>query len=58
MWWKGCGGQLVGLAAERFGLEAHKFVNAAEHRPLKLRGINARVVQAGICRSGEEIRVL
>lgn len=44
--------------AERFGLEAHKFVNAAEHRHLKLRGINARVVQAGKCKSGEEIRVL
>jgi hypothetical protein len=44
--------------AERFGLEAHKFVNSAEHRRLKLRGINARVVQAGRCASGAEIFVL
>lgn len=44
--------------AERFGLDAHKFVNSAEHRPLKLRGINARVVQAGRCQSGAEIVVL
>lgn len=44
--------------AERFGLEAHQFVNAAEHRHLKLRGINARVVQAGRCQSGSEIFVL
>ena len=38
--------------------EAHKFVNAAEHRHLKFRGINARVVPAGSCRSFEEIRLL
>lgn len=44
--------------AQRFGVEAHKFVNAAEHRHLKLRGINARVVQAGRCESGGEVRVL
>lgn len=44
--------------AARFGMEAHKFVNAAEHRHLKLRGINARVVQAGTCESGAEVHVL
>ena len=44
--------------AQRFGLEAHKFVNAAEYRHLKLRGLNARVLEPGTCLSGDEVRVL
>ena len=37
----------------RFGLDAMKFVNSAVGRELHLRGINARVVQAGIIRVGQ-----
>ena len=37
---------------ERFGLDAVKFVNSTVGRELNLRGINARVVQAGVIRVG------
>jgi len=47
----GCG-QFV----ERFGLEAQKFVNSLVGRELQLRGINARVVQAGTIRVGDVAR--
>lgn len=39
--------------AERFGADATKFVNSKEGRRLRLRGINARVVQAGTIRVGD-----
>ncbi len=39
----------------RFGLDAHRFVNAPEHRQLHLRGVNARVVRAGVVRVGDTI---
>ena len=42
----------------RFGLDAMKFVNSAVGRELRLRGLNARVVQAGIIRVGEVVRKL
>lgn len=42
----------------RFGADAHKFVNAKEHRALRLRGLCAKVVQAGTVRRGDEIRKL
>ncbi len=38
---------------ERFGIDAHKFVNSPKGRELNLRGVNARVVQAGSVRTGE-----
>jgi len=38
---------------ERFGAEAHQFVNSPIGRELNLRGINARVVQAGTIRVGD-----
>ena len=41
---------------ERFGLDAMKFVNSPMGRELQLRGINARVVQAGTVRAGDLIR--
>ena len=41
---------------ERFGLDAMKFVNSELGRQLQLRGINARVVQAGAIRTGDVIR--
>jgi MOSC domain-containing protein YiiM len=44
-----------GKFAERFGADATAFVNAAEHRSLHLRGINARVIQRGTIRSGDRI---
>lgn len=40
----------------RFGLEAMKFVNSQVGRELNLRGINARVIQPGIIRSGDVAR--
>ena len=40
----------------RFGLEAMEFVNSPVGRELHLRGINTRVVQAGLIRVGERIR--
>jgi hypothetical protein len=38
---------------ERFGAEAMRFVNSRVGRQLRLRGINARVVQPGIVRLGD-----
>ena len=40
----------------RFGLEAMKFVNSPLGRELRLRGIHARVVQAGQIRTGDLAR--
>jgi MOSC domain-containing protein YiiM len=39
--------------SQRYGVEAHKFVNSKEGSPLRLRGVNARVVQAGTVRVGD-----
>ena len=43
---------------QRFGVDAHKFVNAKEHRPLRLRGLCARVVEPGTVRPGDPVRKL
>lgn len=40
----------------RFGTEAMKFVNSPEGKRLHLRGINARVVQAGVVQMGDVAR--
>ena len=40
----------------RFGLEAMKFVNSPLGKELHLRGINAKVVQAGIIRTGDMVK--
>ena len=40
----------------RFGVEALKFVSSPEGKRLHLRGINARVVQAGTIRVGDIVR--
>lgn len=37
----------------RYGLDAQKFVNSPVGRELRLRGVNARVVQAGTIRRGD-----
>ena len=46
-----------GKFVERFGVDAMKWVNSAEGRDLHLRGIYARVVQAGRVRAGDVISV-
>ena len=42
----------------RFGGDAVKFVNGGAHRHLRLRGANARVVEPGVVRRGDAVRVL
>jgi hypothetical protein len=43
---------------ERFGLDAMNFVNAREHKVLHLRGINTRVIGAGVIRVGDTVNKL
>ena len=40
----------------RFGVEAMKFVNSAEGKQLHLRGINTKVVQAGVIHGGDSVK--
>jgi len=40
----------------RFGMDAMKFVNSSEGKRLHLRGINARVVQAGAVHVGDVVK--
>jgi MOSC domain-containing protein YiiM len=40
---------------ERFGLDAVKWVNSPVGRALNLRGINAKVVQSGVIRTGDVV---
>lgn len=42
----------------RFGIEAMKFVNSELGRELRLRGLNAKVIQSGTIRTGDEARKL
>ncbi len=44
--------------SQRFGTEAHRFVNSGVGKELKLRGVNARVVVPGSIRAGDVIRKL
>jgi MOSC domain-containing protein YiiM len=44
--------------SQRFGRDALRFVNSPAGRQLRLRGLNARVVQPGIVRPGDTIRKL
>lgn len=44
--------------AQRFGLETLEFFNSPEGRALNLRGINTRVVQPGVVRTGDTVRKL
>ncbi len=43
---------------QRFGLDAHRFVNSDLGKSLKLRGVNARVVTPGTIRQGDTISKL
>ena len=40
----------------RFGLDALEFVNNKTGKPLRLRGLNAKVVQPGVVRTGDVVR--
>ena len=42
----------------RFGVEAMKFVNSPEGKRLHLRGINTKVIQAGVIRVGDVVKKL
>lgn len=44
-----------GKFARRFGVDAVKLVNSEEGRALRLRGVNARVVQPGTVRPGDRV---
>jgi hypothetical protein len=44
--------------ADRFGRDAHKIVNTPQGRALRLRGLNAKVVVAGIIHPGDAVEVL
>ena len=47
-----------GKFVQRFGVQAQKLVNSPAGRELNLRGINAKVVQAGSVRAGDRIEKL
>jgi MOSC domain-containing protein len=47
---RGCG-----KFSSRFGVDALKFVNSEVGRELNLRGVNARIVEGGIVRTGDAI---
>ena len=42
----------------RFGPDAMKFVNSPEGKELHLRGVNAKVVQPGVIRTGDSVKKL
>jgi MOSC domain-containing protein YiiM len=42
--------------ANRYGSEAFEFINTAEYKPLRLRGLYAHVLQAGTIQIGDLIR--
>jgi hypothetical protein len=44
--------------SSRFGVEAMKFVNSPEGKQLHLRGINAKVIQAGVIQVGDVVKKL
>jgi MOSC domain-containing protein YiiM len=45
-----------GKFASRFGVDAVKFVNSAVGKRLRLRGVNAKVVQPGLIRAGDLVQ--
>jgi hypothetical protein len=45
-----------GKFVTRFGVDATKFINSPMGRELRLRGLNAKVVQAGVIRVGDVVR--
>jgi MOSC domain-containing protein YiiM len=47
---RGCG-----KFSSRFGVDALKFVNSEVGRQLNLRGVNARIVEGGVVRTGDAV---
>ena len=47
-----------GKFIRRFGVDAMKFVNSPVGRELNLRGVNAKVVRAGVVAQGDPIRLV
>jgi MOSC domain-containing protein YiiM len=47
-----------GKFSRRFGVDAHKFVNSAVGRELRLRGVNTRVIEPGSVNRGDAIEKL
>lgn len=43
--------------AERFGTDALRFVNSPAGRELRLRGLNAKVIQPGVIRTGDVVKL-
>jgi len=64
----GAGGAVIEVSAKphngcakfttRYGEEATAFVNSPAGRQLRLRGLNARVVEPGVVRRGDRVRVV
>jgi hypothetical protein len=44
--------------ADRFGQDALLFVNAPNHKDLHLRGVNARVMEPGVIKTGDTIKII
>ncbi|MEN9562830.1 MAG: hypothetical protein RIR73_1074 [Chloroflexota bacterium] len=42
----------------RFGVDALKFISMAENKPLRMRGINAKIIQSGDVKQGDTIQKL
>ncbi|MBN8583174.1 MAG: MOSC domain-containing protein [Anaerolineae bacterium] len=40
----------------RFGVDALKFISMAENKPMRMRGINAKIIQVGDVKQGDLIR--
>ena len=45
-----------GKFIKRFGVDAMKLVNSEAGRALRLRGVNAKVIEPGKVRTGDEVR--
>jgi MOSC domain-containing protein YiiM len=45
-----------GKFTRRFGQDAVRFINAEERRPLRLRGLYARILKAGAVRVGDAVQ--
>jgi MOSC domain-containing protein YiiM len=44
--------------AARYGVDALQFVNSPQGKQMSLRGINARILQAGVLRAGDRVQKL
>jgi MOSC domain-containing protein YiiM len=42
--------------AVRFGVDALQFVNSPQGKQMSLRGINTRILQAGVVRTGDRVQ--